>query len=123
MSYDLAVFDPKAAPREQRAFLAWYEEQTQWSEGHTSSDPQVTSTSLRSWLLEMWQAFPPMNGPFAEGDLENPKVTDYSIGRTIIYAAFASSQGQLAYTAARRLAAQHSVGFFDASGGGEIVFP
>ena len=117
------VFDPHAAPRNQEEFLRWYDEQTEWSEGHSYDDPAVTTPALASWFAEMSQTFPPMNGPLASDDLANPKVSDYSIGRSVIYAAFASSQGQLAYDTVRRLAAKHSVGFFDASGDGEIAFP
>ena len=87
MSYDLMVFDPAAAPRERNDFLRWYEEQTEWSEGHSYDDPQVTAPALARWFAEISQTFPPMNGPYASIDFENPKVTDYSIGRWVIYAA------------------------------------
>ena len=117
------VFDPHAAPRDRDEFLRWYDEQAEWSEGHSYDDPEATTPALASWFAEMSQTFPPMNGPFASNDYDNLKVTDYSIGRSVIYAAFASSQGHLAYGTVRRLAAKHSVGFFDASGDGEIAFP
>lgn len=117
------VFDPRAVPRDRDEFLRWYEEQTEWSEGHSYDDPEVTTPALSSWIAEMWETFPPMNGPFASHDYENLKVTDYSIERLVIYAAFASSQGQLAYETMRPLATKHSVGFFDVSGDGEIAFP
>ena len=31
MSYDLAVFDMEAVPRERAQFLAWYDTQTEWA--------------------------------------------------------------------------------------------
>jgi hypothetical protein len=124
MSYDLMVFDPNAAPREREEFLAWYGVQTEWAEDHSYDDPKVTSPSLTNWFAEMIEVFPPLNGPFASIDYDNPKVTDYSIGRSVIYAAFGWSQAELAFEAVDRLAAKHGVGFFDVSGeDGEIRFP
>ncbi len=118
------VFDPYAAPRGRDEFLSWYNEQTEWSEGHSYDDPQVTTPALASWFKEMSQAFPPMNGPFASGDDDDPRVTDYSIGKAIIYVAFAWSQAEVAFEAVDRLAAKHGVGFFDVSAEqGEIRFP
>lgn len=124
MSYDLMVFDPAAAPRDRDDFLRWYDTQTEWSEGHSYGDPQVTTPALASWFAEMAQAFSPMNGPLASKDYDNPKVTNYSIGRSVIYAAFAWSQAETAFEAVYRLAAKHGVGFYDVSAEeGEIRVP
>jgi len=124
MSYDLMVFDPNAAPRTREDFMLWYERQTEWAEEHSYDDPQVTSPKLANWFAEIAEAFPPMNGPFASYDYENPKLTDYSIGRSVVYAAFASSQAEPAFETVYRLAAKHQVGFFDVSDEeGEVRFP
>jgi hypothetical protein len=124
MSYDLMVFEPTVAPRERSDFLRWYEQQTQWSEGHGYNDLTVTSSSLRAWFMEMIGAFPPMNGPLASDDVDNPKVTDYSIGKDVIYACFAWSQVDPAFASMASLAKKHNVGFFDVSADqGAIVFP
>ena len=71
-----------------------------------------------------------MNGPDAPTDeqLENDEeleeyLTDYSIGKDIIYAAFAWSQADKAYEIAIKLARKHGVGFFDVIGNGDIVLP
>lgn len=65
-----------------------------------------------------------MNGPSASDDFGNPRVTDFCIGRSVIYAAFASTQAEDAHEALSRLAAKHSVGFYDVSSDkGEIRFP
>ena len=118
------VFDPNAAPREREEFLAWYGAQTEWAEDHSYDDPMVTSPSLANWFAEMMEVFPPLNGPFASTDYDDPKVTDYSIGRSVIYAGFRWSQAESAFEAVDRLAAKHGVGFFDVSGeDGEIRFP
>src|SRR5262249_2766257 len=52
------------------------------------------------------------------------KVTDYSFGRSVIYASFAWSEAESAYKEVKELAARHGVGFFDASGDeGDIWWP
>lgn len=121
------VFDPAAAPRDRTAFLTWFEQQAEWSEGHSYNDPAVTSENLATWYAAMRGEFPNMNGPGAydiDADGENPRVTDYSIGKSVIYTAFAWSQTEAAYATMRRLAAEHRVGFFNVSAReGEIWFP
>ena len=116
MSYDLMVFEPGSAPRDRAEFMTWYKDQTQWTEPHGYNDPSVTSARLRAWYDEMTIEFPNMNGPdISDDDVDNPKLTDYSIGQSVIYAAFAWSQAEGAYKAMRGLALKHRVGFFDVS--------
>ncbi len=65
-----------------------------------------------------------MNGPLASDDPDDPKVTDYSLARSVIYGAFAWSQATAAYKAVKELAAKYEVGFFDLSGKeGDIWWP
>jgi len=124
MSYDLLVFEPSAAPRERSEFMEWYDQQTQWKEDHSYDDPRVCSAALQSWFAEMIQFFPPLNGPLAVDDVDNPRVTDHCIGSTVIYSAFAWSCAEEARGKMRELAAKHKVGFFDVtSPNSEIVFP
>ncbi len=123
MSYDLMVFEPSAAPRRPDIFIEWYHDQANWAEPHSYDDPKVTSPQLAAWFSEMTETFPPMNGPLRSEDLDNPRVTDYCIGKVVIYAAFAWSQAEIAYPEVRRLAAKHNVGFFDVSGNSEVVLP
>jgi len=115
MSYDLMVFDTEAPPPDRAAFLQWYSEQTKWVEDHAYDDVAVTNPKLRNWYLEMIQEYPPMNGPDAVDNPDNPRVTDYSIGKAVIYACFAWSQAESARADTFRLAEKHGVGFFDAS--------
>ena len=68
MSYDLMVFDPRSAPADRAAFLAWYREQTEWTEDHGYDDPAETTVELRAWFWDMMKDFPPMNGPHASRD-------------------------------------------------------
>lgn len=124
MSYDLMVFNPEIAPKKRHEFMAWYQEQTKWEEEHSYDDPIVTTANLRSWFMEMIKTFPAMNGPFAIDDPDDDSVTDYSVGRDVIYAAFAWSLAEEAYEVMKGLAEKHKVGFFDASADeGDILFP
>ena len=126
MSYDLMVFAKEHAPRGRQAFLAWYGEQSEWEEDHSYSDPVVATPELRAWFLEIVSLYPAMNGPFAPAEWpdDDSRVTDYSIGRQVIYAAFAWSVAEAAYQDMFRLAAKHGVGFFNASSeGAEVWLP
>lgn len=124
MSYDLMVFDPATAPRGREPFMMWYSQQTKWAEDHNYQDHAVTSDALKAWYLDMIKQFPPMNGPLRSDDFDDPKVTDYSVGHHVIYAAFGWSQAEMAHVMMRKLAVKHAVGFFDVSSDrGEILFP
>jgi len=124
MSYDLMVFEPTAAPKERKDFMQWYSQQTEWAEDHSYQDYEVSSDGLQAWFKEMIAYFPPMNGPLASDDVDDPKVTHHCIGKHVIYSAFAWSVAEEAYPKMRELAIKHSVGFFDVSADdGEILFP
>ena len=97
--------------------MEWYHQQTKWSEGHNYDDPDVSTVELREWFLEMITLYPAMNGPHASGDVDEPKVTDYSVGRSVIYAAFAWPEAAAARGIMFSLAKKHRVGFFDVSAG------
>jgi hypothetical protein len=115
VSYDLAVFDPLAAPRERSEFLEWYDAEIEKEEPQEYHDDPLTP-ALRGWFFEMIEEFPPLNGPHA---LSPPRgdgtEADYSIGNHLIYIAFVWSAVDRAYETASRLAAKHGVGFFDVS--------
>ncbi|MES2545248.1 MAG: hypothetical protein V4548_10210 [Bacteroidota bacterium] len=124
MSYDLMVFRKEAAPKTRTDFMKWYDDQTEWTEDHSYDDPVNTSIELRNWFMEMIHTFPAMNGPFASQDDDDLNVSDYSIGKDVIYVAFAWSLAEDAYKKMLELAEKHGVGFFDASGDdGDIFFP
>ena len=70
--------------------------------------------------------FPALNGPFAPinaEDLESEYVADYTIGEHVIYVSFRWSVAERAYSTMFELAEKHQVGFYDASGSGDILFP
>jgi hypothetical protein len=124
MSYDLMVFEASAAPKTRKEFMTWYKAQTEWSEDHGYQDHSVTSEPLQNWFKEMIDHFPPKNGPLASDDVDDPKVTDHCIGKSVIYSAFSWSVAEEAYPKMRELAIKHSVGFFYVStDNGEILFP
>lgn len=128
MSYDLMVFEKTKVPNKKTEFMKWYEEQVEWKEDHNYDSIEVTSANLKNWFMDMIKIFPPMNGEFAPDDdaidddeeLEN-HLADYSIGKTVIYAAFAWSVAEEAYESMLKLALKHDVGFFDVSGSGDII--
>jgi hypothetical protein len=64
-----------------------------------------------------------MNGPLASDNPDDPRIADYSLGRSVIYGAFAWSEAEAARELAEELAAKHGVGFFDLSAAGGIWFP
>ena len=110
------VFSTEAVPQTRPAFMQWYTAQLEWAEEHAYDDPRVTTPALQSWLREMRQTFPDLNGPEATEDTEH-YWADYSIGKHVIYVAFGWAVAAKAYETAYRLAEKHQVGFFDASGG------
>lgn len=111
------VFAPDAAPRAREDFLDWYEAQAEWEEDHGYDDPAVSTPALRAWFLDMIAAYPPLNGPHAKEELpeDEASATDYSIGKSLVYASFSWSKSEQAYEDAFRLAAKHGLGFFNAS--------
>lgn len=116
MSYDLMAFETSKAPQERAAFMKWYEQQVQWSEDHAYNDPSVLSEALQRFYSELSEQFPNMNvedeifEAMEEAGTDN-RLTDYSLGSSVIYAAFAYSVAEEAYTAMRELAIKHKVGF------------
>jgi hypothetical protein len=128
MSYDILAFDPAAVA--DADFPAWWEVQSQWSEDHSYDDPEVTTANLRSFYNELIRTFPPMNGPDAVTDEDLPRdaelvsrMSDYSIGTSLVYGAFSWSQARTARTTFTELAAKHGVAVALVSDDGSILRP
>jgi hypothetical protein len=117
VSYDLMVFDPEVAPKRREDFLKWYDEQVAWEEPHSYDSPEVSTPRLRAWFMEMIETYPAMNGPHALQELpaDEASLTDYSVGRFVIYAGFSWSKTEPAYDQVFRLAEKYGLGFFDVS--------
>jgi hypothetical protein len=123
MSYDLMVFDPKAPPPDRKGFLDWYRRQTKWDKGQRYDDPAVSTPELRAWFFDMIAHYPMVSGPYASEE-DSSKVTDYSVGRSVIYAGFAWSEMAPAFEKVFSLAQKHGLGFFDVStGNGGVWLP
>lgn len=126
MSYDLMVFHPDAPPEDRDGFLKWYDAQTKWDEGHDYQSLDVAAPNLQAWLLDILQHYPAMNGPLSnpDADVDDPCLSEYSIGKSIIYCCFAWSQAERAHNVVFSLAEKHQVGFFDVSAtDGQVRMP
>ncbi|GLC89006.1 hypothetical protein [Lysinibacillus piscis] len=128
MSYDLMVFDKERAPDTREDFLAWYHEQTKWSEPHDYQIAAHTTPALQKWYADIIEHFPNMNTVDEElldededNELES-RLAEYSIGYHSIYVCFAWSVADEANRIMKMLAQKHDVGFFDVSStNGEII--
>src|SRR5262249_6690419 len=120
----LMVSAPPAAPCGRKSFRGWCEEQPGGPESHGYNTPEFPAPALQAWFRDIIKTFPPMNDPLARHEPDDSKVTDYSLGRSVIYGAFAWSEAEAAHKFVKELAAKHSVGFFDVSANeGDIWFP
>lgn len=117
MSFDLVVFDADQAPKSKEAFLAWYEEQAQWSEGHAYDDVLRATAHLQNLYRDLIEVFPPAYGPDAPEDGEAVEAcqADYLIGFHMIHVAFGWSKAVTALQKVVDLARRHGVGFFNVS--------
>ncbi|MHC6202477.1 hypothetical protein ACYULU_04695 [Breznakiellaceae bacterium SP9] len=130
MSFDLMTFEISAAPRSKENFEKWFAQQTKWEKPHSYEEPTISSAALQNWFSEMKETYPPMNGSLAPSDeafdkltaKEEARVTDYSFGSEVIYAAFAWSAAEEAYYCMRSLALKYGVGFYSPESG-EVLFP
>ncbi|MBL0886366.1 hypothetical protein [Myceligenerans indicum] len=128
MSYDILAFEPSAVT--DADFPAWWEVQSEWPEDHSYNDPSVTTANLQAFYRDLTQIFPPMNGPGVPTDDEirqapelESRMTDYSVGTSLIYAAFAWSQAREARTVFSTLAEKYRVAVAWVSDHGSIVRP
>jgi hypothetical protein len=128
MTYDILAFDPDSVT--DADFPMWWEKQVEWSEDHSYDDAAVTTPSLRAFYRELIQTFPPMNGHGCPTDEEfdadpdvEVRLTDYSIGTSVVYGAFAWSQESRARPLFTSLAAKHGVAAVLVSDGGAILRP
>jgi hypothetical protein len=115
MSFNIGIFDPAKAPCDPEHFAGWWQQQTEYQEGHRYDDPKVTTPSLREWFLEMIKIFPAMNGPYAPRDElpDESATTDYSIGNAFIFTGFSGSKSEEAWSEAFRLAEKHQLGLVE----------
>ena len=124
MSYDLFVFDPKAAPKDHEAFIDWATAEMEREDGVTAGDPARTSSGLRAWFLGMIPHFPAMNGPFSPEQLPHDQdtLTDYIITAGSIYVGFRLSNTQSARKKAFELVERYDLGLYDLNSTKEEVY-
>ncbi|WP_421697990.1 hypothetical protein [Ancylobacter sp.] len=115
MGYNLMIFEPSVAPKEAAPFLAWYAQQTDWNDTDDYDDYEATTPRLRAFFLDMVATHPPINGPLAADALDDSdiRLTDYSIGRDIIYLGGSWETADTALALALQLAEKHGLGVFD----------
>ena len=124
MSYDLVVFDPAAAPRERTSFLDWIKDALSVPEGQSRSDPAAASPALWAWHCEMCQAFPAGDGPRAYDPFSTQatKNATYRFASHAILAGFHWEATGSALHRVKKLAINHGLGLFDASGADGAVW-
>ena len=131
MSFDLAVFSPDDAPREQEAFMAWCTQQMKWESSKSYDDPASLNADLQAFYGAMIKEFPAMNGPdakplgeIADDEELDPRTTDYCGVDGFLYLGFRWSVMEEAHDFVRKTAQETGVGFFDVSDGeAEPEFP
>lgn len=119
MSYDLMIFEPTDLLMDRADFLRWFDHQSQWSDDVDYLSSEHASNKVRTLLAELISVFPAMNGPLAksenDNDVDDSRITDYTIGRSFIYCCFAWSQAELAYHTLFSLAEKYRLGFYGVS--------
>ena len=108
------IFDPSKTPSEKESFDNWFQTQTDWSDDVDYDSPNDLNINLSSCFRELIKKFPPMNGELAVPDEEmDDYTTDYSLSKDFIYACFAWSVEDEAYSLAKELAVKYSLGVYD----------
>lgn len=122
MSYDLLAFKPGAQPADRVDFIAWFAQVVRLRDGHLRADPAETDPALLAWQRDMSRVFPSQptrlrasaQAP-AESD-DELMGADYRFGPQVVYARLDWRLSRKAQAHALKLARQHHVGLFDASG-------
>lgn len=121
ISYDILAFDPAATSDED--FPQWWAQQSEWGESHGYDDASMTTPALAAFYAELVQTFPDLNGSGAANPTNSARVTDYSIGTSLVYAAFACSQAEAARAAFLEAAQRHGVAVALVSDDDSIIRP
>jgi hypothetical protein len=73
--------------------------------------------------MEMIKKLPTLNGPYSrDEDEEHPRVTDYSVGQSVIYCAFGWSQAKIALKHVFCTAQKYRLGIVESSVSDAIVW-
>lgn len=117
MSYDMMVFTPGVPPADRLGFIAWFSQVVRLRDGHMVNDPSLATPELAAWHQEMSRLFPPVaTVRFTSNTSEEVMAADYRFAPDAIFARFDWQVSRNAYRRGLKLARQHQLGFFDASG-------
>ena len=124
MSFNLAIFNKKAAPKDMDAFRDWMDGVTVWEDDLDYDNPDNAVPELKVAFMEIIKEFPPMNGPLTPSDDaldEDPeledRLVDYSIAKDLIYASIAFSVAVDASMTFFEVAEKHGLGVYDPQSG------
>ena len=109
MSSDFAVFDPAFAPKDAKAFRAWYDERMDWDIGDPDPQPELLTAPLRSWYAAMIAQFPDLN----RGGADDLDAIDYSFTKDFIYCSMAPARADEAWELATSKAKELGLGTYD----------
>ncbi len=115
------VFESGVAPSDRTEFLAWYSQVMRLRDGHLGVDPRVTTPRLQAWHRDMARKFPGVSGPISS-DATSGACGDYRFAEKAVVVRFDWEVSRKARYAAQKLAREHQVAFFDASGDGSPVW-
>ena len=124
MSFDFAVFDPERAPKDAKAFRAWYDEKMDWDIDAPDPQPEILTAPLRSWYSAMAAQYPDLN----RGGADALDAIDYSFTADFIYCSMAPELGDEAWALAASKAGELGLGTYncmsdDGRNNQAIVFP
>jgi hypothetical protein len=118
------IFDPSAVSVDRHAFLQWYSDMTDWDDSEPYDDPAGAHSRIRSWYDEISKTFPPLSTLDESLQVDEARLTDYSIGESFIYVGFGWSMVKEAYRTTKLVAGQNELGFYDVSSpAGEVFLP
>ncbi len=115
MAYELFIFDPTGAPSTYRAFMAWFEAQTEFKETHGYDDPGVCTSKLRSFYTAFSEEFPPAYVAGITKPEDDAGEPDYVFGCEMIFAMLGWTDAQRAYEYLNKTASKFGVGYFEVS--------
>ena len=117
IDFYVLAFDINVAPKNRNEFLEWKEKQMEWKEDHDYNNINISSDNLKNWYMDIINTFPPINEDMEKYDEEFEKIenneylTEYSIGKNIIYSVFNWIKAEEAFDLVKMLSKKHRIGF------------
>ena len=117
IDFYVLAFDIGVAPNNRKEFLEWKEQQMEWKEEHDYNNINISSNNLKNWYMDIINKFPPIIEDLENYDEEfeknenNEYLTEYSIGKNIIYSIFNWRKAEEAFELIKILSEKHKIGF------------